>query len=62
MGKCLQRYLWVPEPYYMFTNDMLFMLEDVDVYSDANDNTFVCSGYDYDFVMNKYSIQCDHVV
>ena len=36
-----------PQSYNVFTNDMLFILEDdVDVYDYADDNTFVCSGYD----------------
>jgi len=30
---------------------MLFVLEDyIDVYNYADDNTFVCSGYDYESV------------
>ena len=35
----------------MFTNAMLFILgDDVDIYNYADDNNFVCSGYDYDSV------------
>ena len=34
-----------PQSYNVFTNDMLFILENnVDVYNYADDNTFVCSG------------------
>ena len=33
-----------PQSYNMFTNDMLFILDDdVDIYNYADDNTFVCS-------------------
>ena len=42
-----QGFLMGPQSYNVFTNDMLFILEDdVDVYNYADDNTFVCSGYD----------------
>ena len=55
MGKCLQRCcLWVLSSHNVFTNDMLFILEDnVDIYNYADDNTFVCSGYDYESVKDK---------
>ena len=37
---------------------MLFVLEDdVDVYNYADDNSFVCSSYDYDYV-NLDKFQC----
>ena len=43
-----------PQSYNMFTNDMLFILDDdVDIYNYADDNTFVCSGYDYDSVKDN---------
>ena len=44
-----------PQSYNMFTNDMLFILNgDVDIYNYADDNTFVCSGYDYDSVKHTH--------
>ena len=40
-----------PQSYHICTNGMLFILDnDVDIYNYADDNTFVCSGYDYESV------------
>ena len=52
-----------PQSYNMFTNDMLFILDDdVDIYNYADDNTFVCSGYDYDSVKHTPLQQCNILV
>ena len=52
-----------PQSYNVFTNDMLFILEDdVDVYNYADDNTFVCSGYDYESVKDKVVRNVNNVI
>ena len=52
-----------PQSYNVFTNDMLFILEDdVDVYNYADDNTFVCSGYDYESVKDKLIRNVNNVI
>ena len=52
-----------PQSYNMFTNDMLFILDDdVDIYNYADDNTFVCSGYDYDSVKHTLLQNVNNVI
>ncbi len=42
--------------YNMFSNDMLNIIDNaVDIYNYADDNSLVCSGYDYDDVKSKLS-------
>ena len=40
-----------PQSYNIFSNDMLLLIDnDVDIYNYADDNTLLCSGYDYETV------------
>ena len=59
-----QGYLMGVQYYNMFTNNLLFIIEDdIAVYNCA-DNIFLCSGYDYESVKKTSSIQrkqCVHV-
>ena len=52
-----------PQSYNIFTNDMLFILDDdVDIYKYADDNTFVCSGYDYESVKHTLLQSVNNVI
>ena len=52
-----------PQSYNMFTNDMLFILDDdVDIYNYADDNTYVCSGSDYDSVKHTLLQNVNNVI
>ena len=54
-----------PQSNNMFTNDMLFILDvDVDIYNYADDNTFVCSGYDhhYDMIIHTLLQNVNNVI
>ena len=43
-----------PQSYNIFSNDMLLLInDDVQIYNYADDNTLVCSGYNYDDVKDK---------
>ena len=47
----------------MFTNDMLFILDDdVDIYNYADDNTFVCSRYDFYSVKHALQQNVNNVI
>ena len=51
---CTQGSLMGPLSYNLFTNDILYILDnDVDIYYYTDDNSLVCSGYDHDDVKSK---------
>ena len=43
-----------PQSYNIFSNDMLLLIDnDVNIYNYADDNTLLCSGYDYETLKDK---------
>ena len=60
---CAQGSLMGPLSYNLFSNDMLYILDnDVDIYNYADDNSLVCSGYDYDDVKSKLLSNVNKVI
>ena len=51
-----------PLCYNIFSNDLLYDIdEDVDIYNYADDNSLVCSGYDYETVKSKLMHNVDKI-
>ena len=51
-----------PLSYNMFSNDMIYIIDDdIDIYNYADDNTLVCSGYVYEDVKEKLLLNANKV-
>ena len=47
----------------VFTTDMLsFISDNIEIYNYADDNTVICSGYDYEDVKNDLMLKVDKII
>ena len=52
-----------PFCYYVFNNDMLSIISDtIEIYNYIDDNTVICSGYEYEDVKAELMLNVDKII